>query len=157
MTNLSLLSDKSEHVVTSLRLVRDKSEPLASQTHCVSLTSLSSTAYVATGWSPSKCRCNNGLCLSSLQVSACTPTKIYICIKGAAIVSYKTFTPIARRASSQKSGPGGPVDFYIEIFGLKRFIHQQLKLCRYLGGSSSTTGLQHLYTVPVQFYSTNWN
>ena len=26
MTNLSLLSDKSEHVVTNLRLVRDKSE-----------------------------------------------------------------------------------------------------------------------------------
>ena len=40
-TNLSLLSDKSEHVVTNLRLVRDKSKPLASQTHCVSLTSLS--------------------------------------------------------------------------------------------------------------------
>ena len=45
MTNLSLLSDKSEHVVTNLRLVRDKSKPLASQTHCVSLTSLSTSLH----------------------------------------------------------------------------------------------------------------
>ena len=63
MTNLSLLSDKSEHVVTNLRLVRDKSKPLASQTHIVSLSRLLVTRRLLGG------RClQQGLCLYSLQV-----------------------------------------------------------------------------------------
>ena len=140
MTNLSLLSDKSEHVVTNLRLVRDKSKPLASQTHCVSLTSLSSTVYVATGWSPSKCRCNNGLCLSSLHFSACTPRYMYHGRCNCVVQNFLIHCTLELVSAKRSKYICIQVE-KVEVFR------------KYLGGSSSTTGLQHLYTVPVQFFS----
>ena len=139
--------DKSEFVVWQIRACGDKSASGAwqIQTTCESNTLCLSHLLVnrPAGWSPTKCRCNN--------VSVCPACNFKLfesehqdCI-GIAILSSKTFT----RYTHNPDTCVDPNILVEKLWGEGWYLEA--------GASSSTTGLWHLYTVLVQFYSPHWN